>query len=78
MRCLPLAACALASLPAAAQTERLARPELVLKTVVPGMPTGPQQEIRVMTAMIKPGELPKTDDQFLEQAVGRQDRHRCH
>lgn len=56
MRCLPLAACALASLPAAAQTERLARPELVLKTVVPGMPTGPQQEIRVMTAMIKPGD----------------------
>ncbi|MGO4677385.1 hypothetical protein AB4Z40_31285 [Bosea sp. 2YAB26] len=56
MRCLPIAACVLASLPVAAQTERLSRPELVLKTVVSGMPTGSQQEIRVMTAMIKPGD----------------------
>ena len=46
----------LAILPAAAQQQGQARPELVLKEVVSGMPKGERQEVRVMTATISPGQ----------------------
>ena len=40
--------------PGAAQTP--ARPEMVLRQVVSGMPRGEQQEIQVLTATIAPGQ----------------------
>ena len=43
-------------LPAAAQEPGLARPNLVLRDVVEGMPRGEQQEVQVMTATIRPGD----------------------
>jgi len=46
----------LITLPAAAQQAGQARPEVVLKEVVSGMPKGERQEVRVMTAMIAPGQ----------------------
>lgn len=45
-----------AALPAAAQDEGLARPQLLLRESVQGMPTGGTQEVRVLTATIKPGD----------------------
>jgi quercetin dioxygenase-like cupin family protein len=41
---------------AAAQQPGLARPELLLRELVDGMPRGERQEIRVLTASIKPGD----------------------
>lgn len=41
--------------PAAAQ-QAPARPDLLLQEVVPGMPRGERQEVRVMTATIQPGQ----------------------
>ncbi len=45
----------LAALPALAQDSGIARPELLLKESVSGMPRGKQQEIKVLTAKIEPG-----------------------
>lgn len=42
--------------PAAAQQGGLARPDMVLKETVAGMPRGEKQEIHVMTASFKPGD----------------------
>jgi quercetin dioxygenase-like cupin family protein len=39
-----------------AQEAGLARPEMVLREIVPGMPKGERQEIRVLTASFKPGD----------------------
>ncbi len=41
--------------PAAAQQE-LARPEMILREVVAGMPRGERQEVRVFTATFQPGQ----------------------
>ena len=41
---------------AAAQDAGLARPHLLLREVVAGMPRGERQEIRVFTATLKPGD----------------------
>lgn len=41
--------------PAGAQAPAPARPNLLVKEVVPGMPKGERQEIRVLTATIEPG-----------------------
>ncbi len=41
---------------AAAQESGTARPNLVLRELVAGMPTGEKQEVRVMTATFKPGD----------------------
>ena len=43
-------------LPAAAQEPGLARPNLVLREVVEGMPRGERQEVQVMTASFRPGD----------------------
>ena len=40
----------------AADSEGVARPELVLQQVVAGMPKGDKQEIRMLTASFKPGD----------------------
>lgn len=47
---------ALVGLPAAAQQQGLARPELILKEAVQGMPRAESQEVRVMTATFAPGD----------------------
>src|ERR687890_438825 len=52
--CLALAALA-AGPPAAAQHEP-ARPDLLLREVVAGMPRGERQEVRVLTATFAPGQ----------------------
>jgi quercetin dioxygenase-like cupin family protein len=44
---------AFAAFPAVAQDER---PQLLLRESVQGMPTGGMQEVRVLTATIKPGD----------------------
>jgi quercetin dioxygenase-like cupin family protein len=44
------------SLPASAQEPGVARPDLLLREVVQGMPKGERQEVRVLTARIKPGD----------------------
>ena len=41
---------------ASAQDHGLAKPDLVLKEVVTGMPTGERQEVKVLTAVIQPGQ----------------------
>ncbi|MBD0273781.1 MAG: cupin domain-containing protein [Acetobacteraceae bacterium] len=45
-----------ASVPAAAQEAGLARPHLVLKETVAGMPRGERQEVQVLTASFRPGD----------------------
>lgn len=48
---------ALAALPSIAQeTPPLAKPQLILHQAVQGMPQGKRQEVRVMTANLKPGD----------------------
>jgi quercetin dioxygenase-like cupin family protein len=42
--------------PAMAQDHGVARPDLLLKEVVAGMPKGDGQEIKVLTATLKPGD----------------------
>src|SRR5947209_18913331 len=42
--------------PALAQDAGLARPQLLLKEMVQGMPKGEKQEVRVLTASFKPGD----------------------
>jgi quercetin dioxygenase-like cupin family protein len=44
------------SLPSMAQEQGTARPQLLLREIVQGMPTGERQEVRVLTASIKPGD----------------------
>ena len=39
-----------------AQERALARPDLLVREVVAGMPKGERQEIRVLTATLKPGD----------------------
>ncbi|MCB4820790.1 cupin domain-containing protein [Roseicella aerolata] len=46
----------LAALPAAAEEPGLARPDLLLKEVVTGMPRGERQEVTVLTASFRPGD----------------------
>lgn len=46
----------LGSLPSLAQQPGTARPDLVLKELVQGMPKTEKQEVRVLTAVIKPGD----------------------
>ena len=46
----------LIGLPSLAVAQGTARPELVLKEAVAGMPRGEKQEIRVLTANLKPGD----------------------
>ena len=50
-----LALCAL-SAPAFAQQHGPARPELLLREVVQGMPRGDKQEVRILTATLAPGD----------------------
>ena len=42
--------------PLATQAQGPAKPEMVLQEVVSGMPKGEKQEVRVLTATIKPGD----------------------
>jgi quercetin dioxygenase-like cupin family protein len=42
--------------PSLAQPKGEAKPQLALKEVVQGMPKGDKQEVRVLTATIKPGD----------------------
>ncbi|UPY36564.1 cupin domain-containing protein [Sediminicoccus sp. KRV36] len=60
MRCLPLLPLLLSALPALAQplpsSPMPARPELLLREAVSGMPRGASQEIQVLTATIAPGQ----------------------
>jgi len=57
LRSLPLAALLLASaVPAAADGSGLAKPQLVLREAVRGMPRGETQEVRVLTATFQPGD----------------------
>lgn len=49
------AAAAASAAPAFAQAPEPARPNLLLKEVVAGMPKGERQEIKVLTATIQPG-----------------------
>ncbi len=44
------------SLPSMAQEQSTARPQLLLRELVQGMPQGEGQEVRVLTASIKPGD----------------------
>lgn len=46
----------LLSLPFVVSAEGMAKPELVLKEVVSGMPKGDRQEVRVLTASFRPGD----------------------
>ena len=39
-----------------AQEQGTARPQLVLREIVPAMPRGEKQEVRVITASVKPGD----------------------
>jgi quercetin dioxygenase-like cupin family protein len=57
-------ACALAAPllagPALAQDGAMAKPELLLRGLVAGMPRGDKQEVRVMTATLNPGDRTPT------------------
>jgi quercetin dioxygenase-like cupin family protein len=44
------------SLPLMAQEQGLAKPQMVLKETVPGMPQSARQEVSVFTATFKPGD----------------------
>jgi quercetin dioxygenase-like cupin family protein len=46
----------LAALTAEAEEVGLGRPQILLRESVQSMPTGPTQEVRVLTATLKPGE----------------------
>jgi len=46
----------LISVPSIAQAQGTARPDMILKEVVSGMPKGGRQEVRVLTASFKPGD----------------------
>ena len=53
---LALALAAVFGFSATAQEANLARPNLVLKQIVEGMPKGDRQEVSVLTATFKPGD----------------------
>lgn len=55
-RCVLLATSVLLAATASAQQPGLAKPELVLRETVVGMPNAPIQEVRVLTAAFKPGD----------------------
>jgi quercetin dioxygenase-like cupin family protein len=44
------------SSPSMAQEQGIARPQLLLREIAQGMPAGERQEVRVLTASIKPGD----------------------
>jgi len=44
------------SLPSMAQEQSTAKPQLLLREVVQGLPKGERQEVRVLTATLKPGD----------------------
>ena len=56
MRSSLLVAALVFSLPSMAQAQGTARPDMILKEVVSGMPKGERQEVRVLTASLKPGD----------------------
>ena len=56
MRSSLLFAALLIGLPSIVQAQDTARPEMILKEVVSGMPKGERQEVRVLTASFKPGD----------------------
>ena len=49
-------AATLFSLPLPAHADGIAKPTPVLREIVDAMPTGPRQEVRVITATFKPGD----------------------
>jgi quercetin dioxygenase-like cupin family protein len=49
--------CSSLSFAAMAQDSGTARPSLVLQKIIDGMPRGEKQEVRVMTASFKPGDM---------------------
>jgi quercetin dioxygenase-like cupin family protein len=51
-----IAAASLSTTASVAQNQSLARPNLVHKEVVTGMPKGDKQEVKVFTATINPGD----------------------
>jgi quercetin dioxygenase-like cupin family protein len=51
-----LLAALLIGLPSLARAQGTARPDMILKEVVSGMPKGERQEVRVLTASFKPGD----------------------
>lgn len=53
---LAIAALLAAAVPAPAQEAGLARPRLLLKETVAGMPWGERQEVQVLTASFRPGD----------------------
>ncbi len=55
-----IALAAVVSAPAAAQQPGFAKPDMVLHQAVEGMPTGARQDVRVMTAVFKPGDRTPT------------------
>ena len=56
MRASLLFAALLIGFPSMAQAQDKARPEIILKEIVSGMPQGESQEVRVMTASFMPGQ----------------------
>ena len=56
MRSSLLFAALVISVPSMAQAQGTARPDMILKEVVSGMPKGERQEVRVLTASLKPGD----------------------
>ncbi len=44
------------SLPSMAQEQTTAKPQLLLREIVQGMPKGERQEVQVLTATLKPGD----------------------
>lgn len=44
------------SLPAAAQQPGLARPNVLVREILEGMPKGDKQEVTILTATLKPGD----------------------
>ena len=64
MRCSIRFACALMAPllagPALAQESAVAKPDLLMRGVIAGMPRGDKQEVRVMTATLNPGDRTPT------------------
>lgn len=56
MHCSLLLAALFMAWPSMAQQESTARPEMILKEDVSGMPKGEKQQVRVLTANFKPGD----------------------
>jgi quercetin dioxygenase-like cupin family protein len=57
MRCLDVAlGAAMIGLSGIAMAQEPARPNLLLREIVQGMPSGERQEVRILTATIQPGQ----------------------